>query len=62
MSEKSLLEILNSYLAIEALIGSRQISEKTRREAYDTLEALDQLFADQLKEANDHGHLHNRAA
>lgn len=65
MSEESLMEIINSYLAIEGPIASRYISEKTRHEASETLEALDKLFAEELREHyehNDHDHQSNQAA
>lgn len=59
MSNKKLLDLTNAYLAIEALLESRFLSDETRDQLQDTLEALNQearvlteaAGADQKKDA-----------
>jgi hypothetical protein len=48
--EKSLLDLLNAYLAIESLLSSRYISEDTRSKAVDALRTLNQQFKDLVQE------------
>jgi hypothetical protein len=56
--DKPLLELLNSYLAIEGLLQSRLITEDTRRKAYLALKTLNQQFSqaldDYFAEESDH--------
>ncbi|MGZ4813891.1 MAG: hypothetical protein ACXVZV_00675 [Terriglobales bacterium] len=49
MQEKSFSELLNAYLAIEALLGSRYTSDDTRKRAYETLKLLNQQLAQLLE-------------
>jgi hypothetical protein len=48
-SEKSLTELLNSYLAIESLLTSRYTSSETRQTALNALRQLNEQFAKMLK-------------
>ena len=48
VSERCLSELLNAYLAIEALLGSKYISDDTRTKAYETLKLLNQQLAELL--------------
>lgn len=50
MPEKSFAELLNAYIALEALLGSRYISAETRQRAYETLKILNQQLALLLEE------------
>jgi len=48
--EKVLLDLLNSYLAIEALLESRYISETTRHRAVENLKRLNEELSKYLEE------------
>jgi hypothetical protein len=61
--DKPLLELLNSYLAIEGLLQSRLITEETRRKAYLALKTLNLQFAQALDDScASHLNHHNKAA
>ena len=57
MSEKSFVDLLNAYLAVESLLNSRYISFDTRERALHTLRNLNEQFADLLRQhdQNDEG-------
>jgi hypothetical protein len=48
--EKSLLDLLNAYQAIESLLSSRYISEDTRGKALDALRTINQQFKSIMEE------------
>ncbi len=50
MSEKSFVDLLNAYLAVESLLSSRYISAETREVAVTALGNLNRQFAQLVKE------------
>ncbi len=48
--KKSLVDLLNSYLAIEGILNCRILSDETKQKAYLALQMLNQQFADAMGE------------
>ncbi len=48
--KKSLVDLLNSYLAIEGILNCRILSDETKQKAYIALQTLNQQFAEALGE------------
>ena len=48
--KKSLVDLLNSYLAIEGILNSRVFSEDTKQKAYIALKLLNEQFAEIMED------------
>ena len=55
MSKKSLVDLLNSYLAIEGILNSRVLSDETKQKAYEALKLLDEQFSEIIGEHENEG-------